>query len=53
VRAWLERLRQLFHRGRDRDPLLSDQTPEQDFSELGAAEQERELEKSPPPSDGG
>lgn len=49
--GWLRRLRELFNRGRDRDPLLSEETPAQDFAELPASEQERELEKSPRPAE--
>jgi hypothetical protein len=50
VRLW-ERLQQLFNRGRDRDPLLTDETPEQHFADMPAAEQERELDDArlPPP----
>jgi hypothetical protein len=51
VTSWLQKLRQLFNRGRDRDPLLSDETPAQDFGQLPASEQERELEKSPRPAE--
>ena len=32
-------------RGRDRDRILSDETPEEDFAELSPAEKERELER--------
>ena len=42
----LERLQELFNRGRDRDPLFSDQTPEQHFAEMPPAEKERELDDS-------
>jgi hypothetical protein len=50
VRLW-ERLQQLFNRGSDRDPLLSDETPEQHVAEMPAGEKERELDESrlPPP----
>ena len=47
-----ERLKQLFNRGRDRDPLLSDETPGQHFSDLPAGEQERELDDSLLPPSG-
>ena len=43
MRLW-ERLQQLFNRGRDRDPLLTDETPEQHLADMPAAEQERELD---------
>ena len=46
VRRFWERLQQLFNRGRDRDPLLSDETPEQHFAEMPAGEKERELDDS-------
>jgi hypothetical protein len=44
-------LQQLFNRGRDRDPILSDQTPEQHFADEPQAEKQRDLDKSllPPP----
>jgi hypothetical protein len=50
VRRFWERLQQLFNRGRDRDPLLTDETPQQHFAEMPAEEKERELEESQPPS---
>lgn len=45
MHRFLQRLRQLFNRGRDRDRILSDETPEEDFAELSPAEKERELER--------
>jgi len=53
VELW-DRLKQLFNRGRDRDPLLSDETAEQHFAEEPASEQGRELDDSllrPPAGD--
>ena len=45
MRNWLRRIRQLFNRGRERDPLLSDLTPEQHLADEPIAEQDRELDE--------
>jgi hypothetical protein len=46
VGGFWERLQQLFNRGRDRDPLLSDETPQQHLAEMPAEEKDRELDES-------
>jgi hypothetical protein len=51
VIALLQRIRELFNRGSDREPILSNETPEQHFADLPQAEQERNLDKSLLPPD--